>query len=67
MMTTTCQPVKDYDQLPVMATCRVLEICRTTLAKYESLGYITSTVNQMGRKLYFGREIKRCYRAVRNS
>lgn len=67
MMTTTCPTVKDYDLLPVMKTCRALEICRTTLAKYESLGYIRSRVNQMGRKVYEGREIKRCFHAVANS
>ena len=66
MMTTTCPTVKDYDLLPVMKTCRALEICRTTLAKYEAAGYIRSRVNQMGRKVYEGREIKRCFRAVQN-
>lgn len=66
-MTTTCPAVKDWDPLPVMATCRALKICRTTLAKYEAAGYIRSRVNGTGRKVFEGREIKRCYRAVANS
>lgn len=66
MMTSEYPNVGDRDVFPVMKACKVLGICRTTLGKYERLGFINSTVRQDGRKVFQGREIKRCFSSVSN-
>lgn len=66
MMTTQYPDVRDRDFFPVMKACKVLGICRTTLGKYERLGYISSMVRADGRKVFPGRELKRCFSNVSN-
>ena len=63
MMTTRRPDVRDDDQFCTSAACRVLGICRNTLAKYDALGYIDSMMRH-GRKVYSGKQIKRCYDSI---
>lgn len=63
MMTTRRPDVKDDDQFYTAAACRVLGICYNTLAKYDALGYIDSMMRN-GRKVYSGKQIKRCYDSI---
>lgn len=56
----------DRDCYTVMQACRLLDICRTSLAKYDEMGAIKSSVRGDGKKVYTGKAIKEFYTRICN-
>lgn len=67
MISPTYPDVRDRDCFTVMQACRLLGICRTSLAKYDRLNIIRSSQRRDGKKVYTGRAIKDFYTAIKNS
>lgn len=67
MISPTYPDIRDRDTFTVMQACRLLGICRTSLAKYDRLNVIRSSVRLDGKKVYTGRAIKDFYTKIVNS
>jgi DNA-binding transcriptional MerR regulator len=61
-MIATMPEIPQNGRFTAMQTARILGVSRNTLLNYAKSGLIRYKVNKIGKRLYSGRDIQRCWR-----